>query len=136
MVIVASSLLFSAAGIAAGDADRDKLNGAWESRGDAAARTSWTLWSNGDALQITQVENDRTLVDFECNTVGRECDVKESGKPMKVSMWFNGPRLVVMETRGKDVVKRRFHTTGDANEIEMEVIRIVPQGKPELLRLY
>jgi hypothetical protein len=62
--------------------------------------------------------------------------VKEAGKPMKVSIWFNGPKLVIMETRGKDVLKRRFQATDDGKEIEMETIPIVPQGKTEVVRLH
>ena len=65
----------------------------------------------------------------------RECDVKEAGKPMKVSIWFNGPKLVMMETRGNDVLKRRFHATDDGMGIDLETIPIVPQGKTEVVRL-
>jgi hypothetical protein len=133
-LVVVATFLFSAAGLTADGVDRDKLNGSWESRG--SDRATWSLDVNGDAMHIVRVENDRKLSDFECNTVGRECEIKESGKPMKVSMWFNGAKLVVMETRGNEVVKRRFQPTVDGNEVEVEVIPIVPQGKPETVRLY
>jgi hypothetical protein len=135
-LVIVTSLLLSAAGLAAGGTDHDKLNGAWESVDDATTRATWTLRADGDVLHMTRVENDRKLSEFECNTVGRECEFKEAGKPVKVSMWFNGPKLVIMETRGNDVVKRRFQTTDDGNGIELEIIPIVPQGKPELLRLH
>jgi len=112
------------------------LVGAWESPGDDSIHANWMLSVDGDKLHITRLENDRKLADFQCNTAGRECDVKESGKPMKVSIWYNGPKLVMMETRGNDVVKRRFHAVKDGNEIEVEIIPIVPQGKTELLHFY
>jgi len=134
-LVIATSLLFSAAGLFADGADRDKLIGDWESHGDGDTRAGWILRANGEAIHITRTENDRKLSEYECNTVGRECDVKEAGKPVKVSMWFNGPKLVVMETRGNDVVKRRFHAADDGSEVEVEVIPIVPQGKTELLHL-
>jgi hypothetical protein len=50
-------------------------------------------------------------------------------------MWFNGPKLVVMEVRGSEVLKRRFHATDDGSATEVESIPIVPQGKSELVRL-
>jgi hypothetical protein len=56
-------------------------------------------------------------------------------KPVKVSMWFNGPKLVVMETRGSEILKRRFQTVGDGNELDLEVVPIVPQRKRERFRL-
>ena len=37
--------------------------------------------------------------------------------------------MVMMETRGDDVLKRRFHATDDGREIEMETIPIVRKGK-------
>jgi hypothetical protein len=127
-------LLFGFAAAAAASADREKLIGAWETRADGESRTVWTLATNGDNFRLTAAENDRKVSDIECNTVGRECELKVSGKPIKVTMWFNGPKLVVMETRGAEVLKRRFQATGDGT-LELEVIPIVPQGKPELIRL-
>jgi len=70
-------------------------------------------------------------VEFQCNTVGKECSEKHG----KVSMWFNGPKLVVMETRGSDVVKRRFEASADGGALEMEVIPIAPSGKTEKVAL-
>jgi hypothetical protein len=116
----------------ADDAGRAKLIGAWESHGDGG---TWVLAENGDAMHVTHVQNDRKLTDFECNTEGRECSVKDAGKSAKISMWFNGPQLVLMETRGSDVVKRRFQVAGDGTAIEVETIPIVPQGKPETATL-
>lgn len=112
--------------------DRAKLIGAWESHSDGA---TWILAENGDAMHITHVQNDRKLADFECNTAGRECSVKDAGKAVKISMWFNGPKLVLMETRGSEVVKRRFQIGGDGTGMELETIPIVPEGKPEMARL-
>ena len=48
-----------------------------------------------------------------------------------VSMWFNGPRLVELETKGSEVVKRRFMILPKGDVMEMELIPIVPGGKPE-----
>ena len=120
--------------MAADDAERAKLIGTWETRQPQPLRATWILAAKGSALQITRIESDRKS-EVECNTVGRECAVQDSGKPVKVSMWFNGPKLVVMETRGSEILKRRFQAVGDGNELDLEVIPIVPQGRPERFRL-
>ena len=128
------AVLFLGLALAAASADREKLIGAWETRPDGDSRAVWTLATNGDTFRLTAAENDRTVSDIECNTLGRECELNVSGKPIKVTMWFNGAKLVVMETRGSEVLKRRFHAAVDGT-LELEVIPIVPQGKPELIRL-
>jgi hypothetical protein len=55
--------------------------------------------------------------------------------PQKVSMCFNGPKLVELETRGNQVVKRRFTVTGDGDTMDLETIPIVPTGKSETTHL-
>src|ERR1041385_1364288 len=81
--------------IADDDASRSKLTGTWQGDKDAQ---KWILDQKADAIHVTYVEGDRTVADFECNTSGRECNMKESGKSAKVSMWFAGPKLVQLET--------------------------------------
>jgi hypothetical protein len=117
------------------DDGRSRLVGTWASGASADARGTWVLTAPGEAMHITYLQNDQKVSEFECNTVGRECQSKQSGKPVKVSMWFNGPKLVVMETRGSDVVKRRFHVSDDGQKLELETIPIVPQGKSETVQL-
>ena len=46
-------------------------------------------------------------------------------------MWFNGSKLVEMETRGPHRVKRRFSISSDTDSMELETIPIVPPGKSE-----
>jgi len=133
--------LITMAGLLAGvafavqDGERGKIIGAWETQQGADTKAVWTLAENGDKFHITVSENDRKVSEIECNTAGRECTLKDAGKGGKVSMWFNGPKLVVMETRGSDVLKRRFQATGDGSAMDVEVIPIVPQGKTEVVHL-
>jgi hypothetical protein len=46
-------------------------------------------------------------------------------------MWFNGPKLVELETSGTQVVKRRFSITGNGDTMDLEAIPIAPVGKVE-----
>jgi len=130
---IAAFLLCLSPGIFADDrADRDKLIGSWEASGAGDGSTSaWTFASKGDVLQITQVEGDKKVAKFECTTEGSPCEIKSAGKKAMISMWFNGPKLVQMETKGSDVLKRRFGILANGSTMEMEIIPVVPTGKTE-----
>ena len=118
--------------------DRAKLLGAWQpAESTPKDAGTWKLESKGnDALRVTQSLGDQTLLAFECTTNGQECDVKESGKAAKVSLYFNGSKLVEWETRGKQVVKRRFGIAEDGVTLEVEVLPITAAGKTETLRFH
>ena len=114
--------------------DRQKLLGTWEPQGVAVESTpasSWTFSTVRDSMQVTEAEGGKKITDFACGTQGTPCEVKTAGKKATVSMWFNGPSLVEMETKGSDVVKRRFKILPQGDAMEMEVIPIVPSGKTE-----
>jgi hypothetical protein len=116
--------------------DRAKLVGAWQPQEPATKESpAWTVESKGsDVLKVTRSAGDQKLAEFECSTSGRECEMKDSGKSGTVSMWFNGSMLVELETKGKEVIKRRFSVADQGNTLEIEVIPIVPGGKTETLR--
>ena len=132
-MIALSTLLL--VGIAAADdeSSRAKLMGKWQqSDGEGEAKSTWALEEvTADSIRITNSSGAQTVTEFECNTVGKECAVKDAGRKSKVSMWFNGPKLVELETKGAQVVKRRFSITGDGDAMELETIPIAPAGKVE-----
>ena len=119
------------------DAGRTKLAGKWlvDDANASSNRTTWSLEEKGDAIHIAYSQGDRKVEEFECNTVGQECTIKDSGRPAKISMWYNGPKLVEMETRGSDVVKRQFSTAENGDVLEIQVVPIAPAGKTETIRL-
>ncbi len=65
----------------------------------------WTLEQRGEAIRISNSQGAVKIVEFDC-ALAKECEVKESGKKVKVMVYFNGPKLVMMETRGDQVVNR------------------------------
>lgn len=115
-------------------AERSRLTGAWQLQ-DATAKDAgvWSFENQGNTLHITHLAPDQTSTRYACDTSGHECDLKDSGKSGKVSMWFNGAKLVELETRGPEIVKRRFLVKD--NQLEMEVIPISPGGKTETVVL-
>jgi len=120
--------LGAAATIAVAD-DADKLAGTWTAQ-DAAGR-SWTFASQNDTLKITHRNSSGAVSEFECKADGRNC---KSGKDVTVSLWYNGPVLVELETKGSDVTKRRFTVASSGDTMQMEVMPIVPPGKAETVQ--
>jgi hypothetical protein len=119
-------------GVAMADdqADRAKLNGTWQS--DTAGQSSWTLTENGDSIHIVNSSQGQPVEDFNCSTSGKECSVKHSGHSSKVSMWFNGSKLVELETTGNQTIKRRFNVTGKGDTMDLETVPVTAGGSPEI----
>jgi hypothetical protein len=126
-------LLIGAAAVAADNGDRDKLFLSWVESGNSSAST-WTFSGNGDSFHVTQLDGTAKIADYPCQADGKQCTVKLAGKKAEVSMWFNGPKLVLLETQGPIVVKRRFAVLEQGDTMEMELIPIVPGGKTETIQ--
>ena len=134
LVITLSGLVFCAALLGDDAADRAKLIGSWQLQsGSDKDGSLWTLENKGDGIRIVHLQNNQKLTDFECNTLGRDCDVKDAGHQVKVSLWYNGPKLVEFETRGNEVIKWRLGITGQGDTMEVEEIPITAAGKTEIL---
>jgi hypothetical protein len=128
-------VLLAASAFSDDTTSRSKVIGSWEPQDSSAKEEGvWTLEKRGDdALHIAHLVGGQIICEFECNTNGRDCEVKDSGKPAKVTLWYNGSKLVELETKGRDVLKRRFAVTGEGDTLELEVIPIVPESKAETL---
>jgi len=111
-------------------ADRAKLVGSWQSPDNSQL---WSFQTEGDSLKVTQTEGGAKIADFVCNTDGKSCEVKIGGKKASVSFYYNGPKLVEIEQKGSDVIKRRF-AAAEADGMELEVMPIVPSGSNETLK--
>lgn len=122
------ALIACATCLADDHADREKLWGTW-----TAHDSSITLRSNGRTVQVSETQGPGKVAEFECNTMGKECKVNTSGRESTLTMYFNGPRLIELETTGKEVVKRRFRASSDGKQLEVEVMSIVPERKAEIL---
>ncbi len=108
--------------------DHLKMSGRWQHQDG----TAWTIDNKVGTAHLKHDDHGHVSPDVECNTMGRECQVHESGKPVKVSMWFSGPKLVELETRGSQVVKRRFLVAASSDTLEVETIPVVPEGRAEV----
>jgi hypothetical protein len=131
-LVVLSALLLASSAFADDDTGRAKLMGQWQQTdGSGETKSTWALDGSGDSIHVVKSAGSQTLAEFECNTLGKECAVKDAGRRAKVSLWFNGPKLIEMETVGSDVVKRSFSVAGDGDAMDLETIPIAPGGATE-----
>ena len=125
-------------------ADRPALSGTWEmdaahsQMADAKMKgQSWLITQNDDSLEISQILTDsggkQKKVVIQCNTDGKNCNVKENGQTTQVSMYYNGDRLVLLEQwHGTDfVTKKRFSTSEDGKTLTVEVTHVAPPGRKD-----
>jgi hypothetical protein len=125
--VLTIALLLLAPLLADDTAARDKLIGSWREDGKAAA--VWTLETRGEELHVLHSLPGGKDEEFQCNIMGRDCDVKLAGKHARVSLWFNGGMLVELEQRGTEIVKRRFRIASDGDAMEIELIPVAPIAK-------
>ena len=94
-------LSFGAAALADDQNDRQKLLGSWDLQGPAenSPASSWVFSPAKDSIRVAQLEGANKVADFACSTRGTSCEVKTGGKKATVSMWFNGPKLVELDTK-------------------------------------
>jgi hypothetical protein len=72
--------------------------------------------------------------DFTCDTMGKPCEIQDGKDKASVTVYYNGPALVVITSgrKGNSVEKHRLSLSPDGS-LTMEVTHIVPQGKTEKL---
>jgi hypothetical protein len=115
-------------------ANHEKLLGSWQLQGQATENraTEWIFALSGSDLQITQLNGEKVLARFVCATNGSTCKIKTGDDKGTISMWYNGTKLVQMETKGSAILKRRFEVLAPGDVMEVEFAPIVPDGKPEV----
>jgi hypothetical protein len=136
--------------LAAGSAlaqDRPDLNGVW--RLDASHSAVSDIKLKSETLSIRQDDDSIKIEDesaedsgkerksgYECNTNGKECEVKVNGEKLTISAYYNGDVLVMFEQRkGTDsATKERWKTSKDGNTLTIELLNLAKPGqKPDTL---
>lgn len=131
---VLTAVLFAGAVFAEDTNSRALLIGEWQNVNDADQSSTWIIEQKGEAIRIVASKGDQKLIESECKPVGVDCEAKDSGKAAKISMYYNGPALVQLETKGSEVTKRRF-TAKDQESVDLEIFRLIPSGNTETLHL-
>jgi hypothetical protein len=131
-----AALLLSVPVLADDVSDRAKLLGSWQRQDDSGKETTvWVLEMKGMALHVSESLGDQKISEFECVPKGAECEGTDEGKKAKVTMYYDGPGLVQLVTKGSDVTRRRFTATGQPDMMEIEVMPFVGAGKAESMHL-
>jgi hypothetical protein len=132
-LIALTGALFVTAAFADDSAERAKLTGAWKLQGgNGADHTVWTLDVQGDVFRVSSAQGGKTIAEFTCSPA-KECETKDGGHKVKVLMYFNGPKLVMQETKGDEIFKRRFGAGEHPDTLDLEFIPVTPGGKTEML---
>lgn len=111
-------------------ADRAHLLGSWVQSGGSGG---WIIDNAADGLHLTQIEAASPIADFQCNTYGENCEVRIAGHKATVSLYYNGSALVQMETKGDQIVKRRFSVLPSGNSMKVEVTPMTGRVRTEEL---
>jgi hypothetical protein len=122
--------------------DRPALNGAWQL--DVAHSTfseiklksqTLTIKQDDEAIKIgetaTEENGKERKLEYECNTNGKECNVKVNGQALKVSAYYNADVLVLIEQRkSNDVtIRKRLKTSEDGATMTIEVANLARPGQ-------
>lgn len=140
--------LFLLAVVAFGaDQDKTDLSGTWKvdpSRVEptqGASQLMLVVEDKGSAIHIRETRGPNLkedVSDFTCGTMGKECSMVDGGEKAAVSVYYNGPALVVLKThgrRGSSVEKKRLSMSPAGDSLIVEITPIVPKGKTERLVL-
>lgn len=127
LAVLAIAFAFAPISFAQAAASDPDLSGTWLDNSNSAAKITFS--EKGDKIQVREMDGDRVVADYTCNLSGEQCQFKENGHPVKVTMYYNGSKLVEILERGKDVEKRRFSLNQDGKTMQVETIPMSSEGK-------
>ena len=141
LAAIAAPLLMSVA-FAAGPPN---FGGTWQldaaKSPDAQGRTiTYTIQNASGKINFTRVVRERdgkeVTSQFTCDTMGTQCDFDEGGHKAHVSLWFNGPALMIMKTDGpkEDAATQwKLELAPGGSTLKVDLEHIDPAEKPETL---
>jgi len=125
--------------------EKPNLSGAWqlnpaksELRSAKLAGLTWVIdQKDSSTFHHSEIERHpdgkEIKADFDCTTDGKECEIHAKGEPASVSLWYNGPALVEMLSRGHNhetVIKKRLRLSDDGKLMNVELIPMVGSEQP------
>jgi hypothetical protein len=125
-------------GLALAAADtQPNFSGKWQldaskTEGSRLKGDTMLIQQDDTSIAVTNEDGGKTIAEFKCETNGRNC--KARGDIQQVSVYYNGPTLVELDTTGHDrVIKKRIHMTPDGRSLQIDVMHVNPPGPPEKL---
>ncbi len=145
LVLTVAGLLLVGTAVVRADEDNPNMSGTWKLD---PARSELDRTNKNLALVVeekaqkihikeTRGPNPKEDVsEFTCGTLGRECPMQDGGYKATVSVYYNGPLLVVLKTHGRkdsSVEKQQFSLSPTGDSLVLEITHIEPEGKAERL---
>ena len=121
------------------------LSGTWQLDGAKSPAATdqpitLTIENSSGKIKFTRVAHTKDGKEityrFSCQTGGNQCEFDEGGYKAKVSLWYNGPALVILKTDGpkEDAVTQwKLELSPDKHTLDVEFTPIEPNEKPENL---
>ena len=127
--------------------DRPELNGVWHLDPARSAFSdvklkaqTITIHQEDESIKIadaaTEENGKERKLEYECNTNGRECALRLNGQPFKVSAYYNGAVLVLIEQRKSNdaTTRKRLKTSEDGKTLTIEIANLArPTQKADSL---
>jgi hypothetical protein len=87
---------------------------------------------------MRQADGKQMVLRFTCSSGGSNCDSDENGHKAKVSLWYNGPALMILKTDGPKqdaTTERKLELSPDGNTLKVEFtnLDLDKNSKPETL---
>ena len=141
------SLLLLAAPLLIYASDQPNFSGTWKldpARSPGVNGATITLNIKDEAGKISyerfikQADGKQEVVRFNCSPGGKDCDFDENGHKAKVSLWYNGPALIILKTGGPKedaTTERKLELSADGSTLKVQFtnLDLDKNSKPETL---
>jgi hypothetical protein len=105
------------------------FSGTWKAESNDSV--TWKIEQTADSIWIREIGEDKKAnTEVRCGTKGADCSGRVDGDEVTVAFYYNGPTLVQTVRRGSSVDRVRRTIADDGQRMTIEVIPLVPAGKP------
>jgi hypothetical protein len=127
--------------------DQPNFSGTWKldpARSPGVNGATITLTIKDEAGKISyersvkQADGKQEIARFTCSPGGKDCDFDENGHKAKVSLWYNGPALIILKMGGLKedaTTERKLELSGDGSTLKVQFtnLDLDKNSKPETL---
>jgi hypothetical protein len=117
--------------LAAQTPGRPDVSGTWIEQSNGANK--WILAEKDGSMHVTEMTGDKVETDFICPLTGRECEIKQQGRPEKMMVYYNGNKLVEIREGRDGVEKKRLSVSSDGKTLNVEIVPLSSKDKKETL---
>jgi hypothetical protein len=124
--------------------DQPNFTGTWklDPAKSPGVNQSITLTIQDEAGKISyeralkQADGKQTVARFTCSPGGNDCRFDENGHKARVSLWYDGPALMILKTDGPrqdTTTERRLELSPDGNTLKVQFTNLDRGSQPETL---